>query len=288
MTGSIEQLATAAKQGDREALEKLIPHVQGKVYNLAVRMLGHPEDAEDAGQEILIKIITHLSDFRGESAFSTWMYKIAINHILSARKRRTEREATSFDQMATCIERFSAEDWYRNTPIAEMGILLEEMMISCTQGMLMSLDRNHRAAYILGHIIGIPGKQAAYILDITPEAYRQRLSRARAKMDDFMGNYCSLINQNNPCTCDGEVAAEARNKKLDPKPGPFTSRACKVRSLPELKNHLKGLKELERAAAVFQSHPDYESQRDFSEKFKKLIESGQVPFLPIEKAHPRQ
>ncbi len=61
-------------------------------------MLYHPFDAEDASQEILLKIITHLGTFRGESAFSTWMYRVAANHLLTIRKRRAENEAMSFEE----------------------------------------------------------------------------------------------------------------------------------------------------------------------------------------------
>jgi len=61
-----------------------------RVFGLAVRMLGHPVDAEEATQEILIKIITHLSAFRQESTFTSWIYRIAANYLLVTRKRRAE------------------------------------------------------------------------------------------------------------------------------------------------------------------------------------------------------
>ena len=83
MGSDLERLVEAAKEGDKKALEDLILKIQDKIYGLALRMLYNPSDAEDASQEILLKIITHLGTFRGESAFTTWMFRVAVNHLLT-------------------------------------------------------------------------------------------------------------------------------------------------------------------------------------------------------------
>jgi len=83
MASNLEHYASQAKNGNRRALETVVRRIQDKIYGLSLRMLGKPEDAEDETQEILIKIITHLSDFREESAFSSWVYRIACNHLLT-------------------------------------------------------------------------------------------------------------------------------------------------------------------------------------------------------------
>ena len=95
---SIEDLVSKAKQGDKQALDGLVRAIQDRVYGLAIRMLCHPADAEDATQEILVKIVTHLSDFRQESAFTTWVYRIASNHLLTMSKRRAERREITFEE----------------------------------------------------------------------------------------------------------------------------------------------------------------------------------------------
>ena len=76
----LDQLVAQAREGNEEALEVVVRGIQDRIYNLALRMLWHPSDAEDATQEILLKVITHLSQFRQESAFITWVYQIAKNH----------------------------------------------------------------------------------------------------------------------------------------------------------------------------------------------------------------
>jgi RNA polymerase sigma factor (sigma-70 family) len=87
MASNLEHHVSQAKNGNKRALETVVRRIQDKIYGLSLRMLGNPEDAEDETQEILIKIITHLSGFREESAFSSWVYRIACNHLLTTRSR---------------------------------------------------------------------------------------------------------------------------------------------------------------------------------------------------------
>ena len=85
-----------AQSGDRAALEQIVQQVQALVYGVSLRMLWHPQDAQDATQEILLRVVTHLAGFRGESNFQTWVYRIAVNHLLSWRKSRVEEQAFTF------------------------------------------------------------------------------------------------------------------------------------------------------------------------------------------------
>jgi RNA polymerase sigma factor, sigma-70 family len=89
--GELRQLAARAAEGDSAALERVLASVSDSIYQLALRMLWHPEDAEDAAQEALIKIMTRIGSYRGEAAFATWAYRVAANHILNFRKSRGEQ-----------------------------------------------------------------------------------------------------------------------------------------------------------------------------------------------------
>src|SRR5688572_30443945 len=91
-----QALVARAQAGDRSALEALVGRHQTWIYNIAVRMLGHPQDAEDATQEILIKALTRLSSFEGRSRFRTWVYRIAVNHVLNMKRGRLEPESLTF------------------------------------------------------------------------------------------------------------------------------------------------------------------------------------------------
>ena len=91
-----QNLVARARSGERGALEDLIREHQGWIYNIALRMLFHPQDAEDATQEILVKVLTRLSSFEGRSSFRTWLYRIVVNHVLNTRRGRVEDPAITF------------------------------------------------------------------------------------------------------------------------------------------------------------------------------------------------
>src|SRR5690349_24472047 len=86
--GQIARWVEEAKSGREAALEELVRLVQGRVYRLALRMLWHPEDAKDAAQEILLRVVTRLGSYRGEAAFATWVYRIAAR----SEERRVGKE----------------------------------------------------------------------------------------------------------------------------------------------------------------------------------------------------
>ncbi len=85
-----------ATAGDKRALEMVVLSIQDLVFNLSLRMLGTFPDAEDASQDILLKVITHLSLFKGDSSFSTWVFSIAVNHLKNYKKHMFAKYPLSF------------------------------------------------------------------------------------------------------------------------------------------------------------------------------------------------
>ena len=96
-------LVALAVSGDKTALEELIVSVRDRIYGIALRMLWHPQEAEDATQEILIRILTNLSSFRQESRFSTWACRIAANYLINVR-RKQQIEQMTFDGFARDLD----------------------------------------------------------------------------------------------------------------------------------------------------------------------------------------
>ncbi len=274
MGSEIETRVEQAKAGNREALEAVILHIQDRVFGLALRILGHPEDAEDATQEILIRIITHLATFRGESSFTTWVYRISVNYLLSTRKRKAERQYSSFEAFAEEIDRGLAARRPGNLSEAEIGLLAEEMMISCTQGMLLCLDRYHRTAYILGEIFEVTGEQGGYILEISSAAFRKRLSRARERLNDFIQHHCGLVNPANPCLCTRQITDKTEENQVEKSRLVFTGYPCRARKDPVVMKGVQELDELERVSSIFRSHPDYVAPLTFLDHLKNLMDSG--------------
>src|SRR5262245_23515692 len=91
-------LVALAQGGSREALETLVKQHQRWIYNIALRMVYLPQDAEDITQEILIKLMTKLSTFEGRSAFRTWLYRIVVNHVLSMKRTKSEEWEWTFEK----------------------------------------------------------------------------------------------------------------------------------------------------------------------------------------------
>jgi DNA-directed RNA polymerase specialized sigma24 family protein len=180
----------------------LVARHQPWIYNIAVRMLYHPQDAEDATQEILVKAITALASFEGRSSFRTWLYRIVVNHVLNTKRGRREPPALTFGCYGHGLDAtpdFDPPD-DRALPV-DVRLVVAEARITCTAGMLLCLDRGQRLTYILGDIFEVSDVVGAELLDISRENFRQRLARARRDLHSFMNDKCGLVNRANPCRC---------------------------------------------------------------------------------------
>src|SRR4029077_1025589 len=132
------ELVEQAKNGDRAALEKLVLRHQAWVYNIAVRMVFRPQDAEEVTQEVLVKVITKLSTFKGDSQFRTWLYRIAANHVLNMKRRSAETKVTTLHDYSAAIERTPDLDLPDPTSVpVDLSVLVEEAKNGCTMGMLL-------------------------------------------------------------------------------------------------------------------------------------------------------
>ena len=131
----LQALVNKATAGDKKALETLVIGVQDIVFNLSLRMLGTFSDAEDATQDILLKMITHLSSFRGDSAFTTWVFRIAVNHLKNYKKHMFAHVPLSFEYYGDDIENGNIQDVPDLTQNVDHNLLAEELKASCTNVM---------------------------------------------------------------------------------------------------------------------------------------------------------
>jgi RNA polymerase sigma factor (sigma-70 family) len=202
----LDKLARLAADGDREALSELCRELQHPMYRLALRFLGDPDDAQDACQEILIRIMTRLGTFEGRSKFSTWAYTVAVRSLLRTRRRLYDSAVRGAEQYAAALDA-GLGDVDPTLEEAEYRLLSEEIRISCTYGMLLCLPRPQRAAYVLADVLGLSDGEGAEILDCSREAFRQRVSRARRTLRFVIDNRCGLVDPANPCRCGRQIAS---------------------------------------------------------------------------------
>jgi RNA polymerase sigma factor (sigma-70 family) len=195
-------LAARALGGDRAALEALCRSLQGPLFRLALRTLGSPADASDATQEVLLLVVTHLSQFRGESRLLTWAYAVATRHLLRSRARlQKERDVV---QLEGSIKSGLAVTGPSSSPQgseAEARLLTGETRLGCTQAMLACLSMEERMAVVLTELLGADDDLGARLCEVSPQTFRKRLSRGRARLRPVLEELCGLERSGAPCSC---------------------------------------------------------------------------------------
>jgi RNA polymerase sigma factor (sigma-70 family) len=209
-------LVQRAVAGDSAALETLLRRHQPWVFNLALYMLQVRADAEDATQEILLKVTTALASFRGASSFRTWLGRVATHHVLDRRRSAAERAVHGFDCYASYLEQATDAPLGAAGP-QERHLLVQEARFACTLGMLLCLDRDQRVSFVLGEVLEMQDGAAADVLGIKRANFRQRLARARADLAQFLAGRCGLVDPANPCRCARKTQAFVRDGVVDPR-----------------------------------------------------------------------
>ncbi len=266
--GALEELAERAASGDSEALSQLVEEVQHSVYKLALRFLGHPEDAKDASQEILVRLITNLGSFEGRSQFMTWAYTVAVRQLMRTRKRQVESSVKDAETFAAFLDQgmsdrdFTAEE-------AEYKLLCAEVRLSCTYGMLLCLSRPLRASYILGDAMGVPDTVAAEICGISRAAQRQRLARARQTMRSIIANRCGLIDAANPCRCGRQIEASLSFGIMKRDELPFIEHAEGTIEIETIERAADQLDTALAMSEVYRSDPDFLAPREVWERLRE-------------------
>ena len=171
-----QAFAIRASKGDVEAFRLLVQEHSGLVYRVALRILG-VEDAQDASQEIWIRVWRNIRDFRGDSAFTTWLYRITVNTCLSVRRkesRRGEREYSG-DEMPFLPEPRGDD---ADPEAAALGAEQREEI----QAALGHVRAEHRAALVLRHMEGLSYAEIAQVLGVPDGTAKGWASRGRAAM----------------------------------------------------------------------------------------------------------
>jgi RNA polymerase sigma factor (sigma-70 family) len=276
-----EDLALVARvqAGSREALEMLVERHQPWIYNILVRMLYYPQEAEDATQEVLIKVLTKLATFEARSSFRTWLYRIIVNHALNIKRRGDRPDTILFSDYAHQLDNTAELDLPDPSTVpADVQLLVQEAKIGCTSGMLLCLDREQRLVYILGAILGVSDCVGAELLEVSRDAFRQKLARARRDLHSFMQGQCGLVQSTNPCRCAKKTQGFIRAGYLDPNRLLF-ARAHVTRVHDVAPHALEGLEALDVAyGEIHRGHPFHDAP-DFLAALRKLLDSPECRSL---------
>lgn len=272
----MQALVDKATAGDKKALETLVADVQDIIFNLSLRMLGTFADAQDATQDILLKMITHLSSFEGKSSFTTWVFSIAANHLKNYKKHMFAQYPLSFEYYGDDIENGKIKDIPDLTQNVEKDILAEELKLSCTNVMLQCLDAESRCIFILGTMFKIDSRIAGDILGMTPEAYRQRLSRIRRKMADFLEQYCGEYGSGK-CRCKDRVNYAIQSHRINPLQLDYTTaEEISIETMFEVK---KAMEDIDDLSQDFSFCKPYQSPEHTKNMIREFLESTQFNLI---------
>ncbi len=272
MSAAIEALVVRTKAGDRVAAEALVAAIQDDVYRLAFRTLGMRAEAEDATQEILLQALTHLSEFRAESAFRTWLWRIAVRHLLRWKKGQRE-EIASFEMIESLVAKGHANPSMPAIAEPEIALLAEEVRLSCTQGMVLSIPRDERISWILAEVFELSGEDAAEVLEVNVAAHRKRLSRAREKLGAWMGKQCGLANPANACRCRRQIPVATSVGVVDASDIQYATHPRSATRKHALAIAAEAT-EIEAAAHALRGHPDYTAPDSVLARIRAIIDSG--------------
>lgn len=171
-------LVSRAREGDEDAVAELYRLHSQRGYNLALRMTGDPWDAADVTQEAFIKAFAHLSSFKGEARFSTWLHRIVVNAVHDHRRRRRPEvmEDEVIERIASVGSAGGAAFAGRNVAPAEDGLSPE------LKRALAGLSEGFRLAIVLCDLLGYAYAEAAEILEVQEGTIKSRVFRARAEL----------------------------------------------------------------------------------------------------------
>ncbi len=275
-----KQLVAEAVAGNKKSLEALVKRHQAWIYNIALKMVWDPADAEDVTQETLIKIITKLSTFRQESSLRTWLYRIAANHVINMKKRKKEFEYYSFNKYGSDIVNSPDTELPDQDSVpVEVDLLIEETKIGCMNAMLLCLDREQRLIFILGNIFGVNDEIGSEIMEISKVNFRQKLSRARRQLANFMTNKCGLMDKSNPCHCNKKTKLMIDAGHVDPKHLVFTKshlRRIEI-AAPQKSAELDDLYE-NKTVKLFRDHR-FVNSPDFAKSIMEIVSSNEFRSL---------
>ncbi len=192
--------------GDPDAFSELVRRHRDRLWSVALRTTGDPEDASDALQEALISAFRRAESFRGEAQVTTWLHRIVVNSCLDRLRRRKTRSTVPLPEDDDRTTELSVPSTAENT--AETSERRADVLAA-----LMQINDDQRAALVLVDMEGYSVEEAAEILECSPGTVKSRCSRGRARLVPLLTHYRG--NQHPPRSVEGSVAAAVGHAATD-------------------------------------------------------------------------
>jgi RNA polymerase sigma-70 factor (ECF subfamily) len=184
-------LIERCRRGETQAFGLLVAKYQDRIFNLIWRMCPRQADAEELAQEVFLKAMEKLDQFRGHSQFYTWLFRIAANHVLSYRRREGRIRFVPRAEAADCDERAGAVPaaalaQHRDPP-PEAGAMASETSARVAEA-LETLDEEHRLIVVLRDVEDMDYAEIAAVLDLPLGTVKSRLHRARTLLKERLSD----------------------------------------------------------------------------------------------------
>jgi RNA polymerase sigma-70 factor (ECF subfamily) len=176
------------RERDEKAFREIVETYSDRIYNLTYRMLGNREEAEDVSQEVFITVFKSIDSFRGDSKFSTWLYRIAVNHCKNRIKylaRRHDRDQSEYEEEALSEQAAGAATAPNPSPRPDKqleGVELEQIMQRC----IAQLEEEHRLVIVLRDVEDLSYEEICAITNLPTGTVKSRLHRARLALKKMM------------------------------------------------------------------------------------------------------
>jgi RNA polymerase sigma-70 factor (ECF subfamily) len=188
-------LVNEFKKGDLTAFEEIISRYEAKVMNLALRFTRNQEDAEEVMQDVFTTVYRKIDGFRGQSAFSSWLYRIVVNAAFMKLRKKKQSQTISMEDLAPAVKQYCMErDNAANTH--SHGVAVARELQEVLQRAIDKLPDQYRAVFVLRDVDGLSNQETGEILDLSIPAVKSRLHRSRIMLrkklqryyEDFTGN----------------------------------------------------------------------------------------------------
>jgi RNA polymerase sigma-70 factor (ECF subfamily) len=195
----IGELVARAKQGDRDAFDTIVERYTPRIYNLSLRITGSREEAEDCVQDAFLRAFKGLGHFRGEAAFSTWLYRVAMN-VANDASRRLGSKPIAASELADPDSNLPPPELERlgesahSTDSPETSLLKAQRRQVVTEA-IRSLPQNHRTVIVLYDLQGLSYEEIAHVLGTRVGTVKSRLNRARLALKELLTPHLELLRE---------------------------------------------------------------------------------------------
>jgi RNA polymerase sigma-70 factor (ECF subfamily) len=184
-----------------ESSDTIYNQYSKKIYNLAYRMTGDIDDANDIVQETFIQVFRSIDKFKGESQIYTWLYQIAKNNCLRFLEKRNKTTLLSLQELVNKASSPVLEE----VSETEKSVYVAQVKDGCLSGLVRCLSLQQRLAFILNVLLDLPVEHVASILDKSENATRILVHRSKQNIREFLCSNCSLYDSNNHCRCENLI-----------------------------------------------------------------------------------